>query len=631
MLRKSRLKAGCSQDWLPHKTAQPHYHAKRYTASRRLRRNGGAVVRDQILCTTPMRCCLLLLAAAGPSPAILNPQQPVSDEIRVGSQPYVSQSPYTIRVETKLVDLVVAVRDGHGRAIPGLKKGDFQIYDDGKERAIATFSEDKATAGSGESVPPSATAPVGGPAAKPGETQPARFLALFFDDVNAKDGLAGGDLGRAQAAAKRFMKDALQPGVRIGIFTVSGKQTLDFTADASKLTGTIAALSPHMRISGNGIAPCPRITPYRAYKIAQFHDRETMNIVLAEAAMANCYGATRQYIEDMAEETWRRVKEISLDTLVSIGRVVEYLGKMPGTRVLLMASSGFFGETLEPQQDKIIGEAVHAGVVINALDAKGLYSEPLPNSRPGDPRAYKGGGSTTTLVHETMNLEDRLTVVNSAMADLARGTGGVFFHDNNDLNAGFHQLGLPPEVTYRMSFSPEGAIADGSYHKLKVKLIHSGSYSVEARPGYFAPEKTAAATENPQSKIDREVMASDTLTGVPAGLSIQVGKPSASQRTLAVIVHLDISKLAFSKQNDRKTQRITFVTALLDSQGKMVAAKEGRMDLALKEATYGQLVRAGVNAKLTFEMPPGVYSLREVVAEAVGGNLSSSTNSVDLR
>jgi VWFA-related protein len=475
------------------------------------------------------------------------------------------------------------------------------------------------------------------PAAKPDDVQPddvqpARFLALLFDDVNAKDGLAAGDLGRTQAAARRFVKDALQPGVRVGIFTVSGTQTLDFTADASKITETIAALRPHMRISGNGIAPCPRITPYRAYKIAQDHDRETLSIVWAEALMANCaYGATRQYFEDMAIETWRRVKEISLDTLASISRVVDRLGKMPGTRVLVLASSGFFGETLELQENTIIDQAVHAGVVINALDAKGLYSEPPPGTRPGDPRAFRGAGSTTTLVGETMNQGDRLMVVNSAMADLAHGTGGVFFHDNNDLNAGFHKLGLEPEVTYRMSFSPEGVIAGGSYHKLKVKLIHSGTYSVEARPGYFAPEKTAAAAESQQSKIDREVMASDTLAGVPAGLSIQVGKPSANQRMVSAIVHLDISKLAFSTQNDRKTQRITFVTALFDSQGKMVAAKEGRMELALKEATYENFARTGVNAKLSFDIAPGVYNLREVVEEAVSGNLSSATNSIDLR
>jgi len=600
---------------------------------------GEAVHQSQGLSTTPLwRRFSLQLAALLLSPAILCAQQPPgSDEIRVSSQPYVPQAPYTLRVETKLVDMVVAVRDAHGHAVPGLTRDNFQIYDEGKERAISTFSED--TAASGGISQPAASAALAPPGIAPGDVpaakepiQPARFLALFFDDVNAKDGLAGGDLGRTQAAAKRFVKDAFQPGVRIGIFTASGKQTLDFTIDASQVTEAIAALKPHIRMSENGLLPCPKITPFRAFKIAHDRDRETLRIVQMEPIDPGCPRGV-DTIVSQAEDTWRRVKEISLDTLVSISRVVDYLGKMPGTRVLLMASSGFIGGSLEQQQEGIIEQAVHAGVVINALDAKALYVEEMPGARPGDTRPLdrRGGTPPTYLVHESMALGDRLTIVNAAMADLAQGTGGVFFHNNNDLNAGFHQLGLPPAVTYRMSFSPVGVIADGSYHKLKVKLVHSGSYSVEARPGYFAPEKTAAATETPQSKLDKAVMASDTLTGIPAGLSMQVGKPSAGQRTLSVIVHLDISKLAFSTLNDRKTQQITFVTALLDAQGKMVAVKEGRMDLALKQVTYDQLAQTGVNAKLSFEMAPGIYNLREVVEEAVQGNLSSSTNSVDLR
>jgi hypothetical protein len=63
----------------------------------------------------------------------------------------------------------------------------------------------------------------------------------------------------------------------------------------------------------------------------------------------------------------------------------------------------------------------------------------------------------------------------------------------------------------------------------------------------------------------------------------------------------------------------------------MVAAKQGKMELALKDATYQNLVRSGVNAKLSFEMAPGMYRLREVVEEAVGGDMASSIDLVDLR
>src|ERR1700722_15958837 len=117
---------------------------------------------------------IFLLAAA----AVLHAQQsPGPDEIRVSSQPYVPQSPYTIRVETKLVDMVIAVRDGRGRAVPGLTRDNFQIFDEGKERRIAPFSED--TDASATINLPAGTTAASLPAAKPAEVQPARFLAIL--------------------------------------------------------------------------------------------------------------------------------------------------------------------------------------------------------------------------------------------------------------------------------------------------------------------------------------------------------------------------------------------------------------------------------------------------------------------
>ena len=143
------------------------------------------------------------------------------------------------------------------------------------------------------------------------------------------------------------------------------------------------------------------------------------------------------------------------------------------------------------------------------------------------------------------------------MANLTEATGGLFYHNNNDLAQGFRELGNPPEVTYRISFRPEGVAPDGSYHKL---IIHAkGNYVVQARPGYFAPNQT----ESLQAKIDREVLSDNTIDGFPMVLAVQRGAG-----TLSVVVRVDISRLRFQKQGDRQMQRIAFTTALIDAQGK---------------------------------------------------------------
>ena len=212
------------------------------------------------------------------------------------------------------------------------------------------------------------------------------------------------------------------------------------------------------------------------------------------------------------------------------------------------------------------------------------------------------------------------------MADFAEATGGIFYHNNNDLIAGFRELGTPPEVTYRISFRPDGVVPDGSYHKLKIRITHAkGNYSLQARPGYFAPSEEAE-TQTLQAKIDREILADDTVTGFPVGIAVQRGNG-----TLSVVVKVDISKLRFAKQGDRQIQRIAFTTALIDAEGKIVAAKEGSMELALTEATYKRLSSTGVSAVLTLPASPGLYKLREVAEEAVDGKLACSTHAIEIK
>jgi VWFA-related protein len=70
------------------------------------------------------------------------------------------------------------------------------------------------------------------------------------------------------------------------------------------------------------------------------------------------------------------------------------------------------------------------------------------------------------------------------MADFAYGTGGTFFHNNNDLEIGLRRTADPPEFVYVLGFSPQRL--DGKFHKLKVKVNQSEKLTVQARQGYYA-------------------------------------------------------------------------------------------------------------------------------------------------
>jgi hypothetical protein len=82
---------------------------------------------------------------------------------------------------------------------------------------------------------------------------------------------------------------------------------------------------------------------------------------------------------------------------------------------------------------------------------------------------------------------------------------------------GFAQLGAVPETTYLIAFQPDSEDTAGKYHKLKLQLTGEHAGYAQMRPGYFAPGASADG-EKPLRQIDREALASDTITDIPVRL-----------------------------------------------------------------------------------------------------------------
>src|SRR6185437_10475983 len=69
------------------------------------------------------------------------------------------------------------------------------------------------------------------------------------------------------------------------------------------------------------------------------------------------------------------------------------------------------------------------------------------------------------------------------LAGLAEETGGVYYHNNNDLARGARQLSTPDEWSYVLAFAP-GAKADGEMHRLRVSLDGRRGDRVQARSAF---------------------------------------------------------------------------------------------------------------------------------------------------
>jgi len=579
-------------------------------------------------------------------------------EVHISSHPYQPQLA-VLHSEARLVEVEIVVRDSRGKPVKGLSRDDFEVLDSGKRREAVAFSvennasqatavglQTEARAGPPAPVPPSVPVPAQSLSAR-------RSIALFFDDVNTPPG----DLGRAKIAASHFIKEELSAGDAIAIFDVSAGEVVRPTSDTNLLITAVQGLQSHPRLSAGGIGSCPRITVYQAYQISSGDPTALQSAVLEDcqcpghdetqclafeevpAYAASSAGAgdgkvggyapaTTAIVTEVktqASATWLQAQLVSESTFDAIRVCLKTLATMPGKRMLLIASSGFVSGDVGPQEDAIVQDALRAGVVINALDAKGLYAEAptRPLNEPTDATALH----PLSMIYEARSLGERLESQDAAMARFAESTGGLFFHNNNDLNLGFYQLGVIPEVAYELAFQPA---EDGKYHELKVELKNKRSGFVQARPGYLAPNDAAAAQRNQIHALDQAITGNQDSNAIPAEVTLQLAKTTANGRRLSLNIHIDTRGLPFERQKDIHLEKLHFVVVLYDLQGTFITGREAEMEMALKPESYERLTETGITGTLSLEAAPGFYTLRSVVQEGAQGKLTAETRKVHI-
>jgi VWFA-related protein len=388
---------------------------------------------------------LLLVCAALLSPALGIAQTgapPQSAAPEAASQ----EAPFTFKGGVELVTVPVVVRSRDGNAVGDLRKESFQLFDDGKPREIASFSVEKAA---GEQ-PAGATAPA------------TRFVAYFFDDLTLGE---QGSVNALIAAASHHLA-TLAANDRAAILSTSCRLMLDFTGDRDKLRETISRLQP------NPIVQCHAPT-----------------------------GIPQQ--------------------IAMLSAMVRRMAHLPGQRSIVLISGGFsFRHDWGNMQADLVDLAVRSKVVVNTLHAHGVAaqisadsnSQKAPATQPPDTSLHRpssqqplsADGRTGQAPSDGQAArapddgrpasipDDRAGMV--ILKELSEGTGGTFTECGNDFETGFRHVAAP-EYTYILSFLPGGAKADGSFHRLRVKLKDSRKLTLQARNGYSVPKPSAAPAE----------------------------------------------------------------------------------------------------------------------------------------
>jgi VWFA-related protein len=530
--------------------------------------------------------------------------------------------PAMFKARVNLVVVPVVVRDRQGKAVGGFKQEDFQLFDKGKPQFIARFSVEKAAGHLVKTSADPATArdPDAPPVDKP-VVVPDRFIAYLFDDVHMKFG----ELGPSRDAARRHIDSALGAADRAAIFTTSGQTPQDFTDDKNLLHEALAKLRMHP-LAGQGQTRCPLMTYYIADQIINRNDPTMLGAVARDAyACANLNDM--QMATQMAQQTAQR--ELPLgdhDTRLAMGVIrdlVRRMAAMPGQRSIILVSGGFV--TLpehSTEKTEIMDRAIRASVLINSLDARGLYVDMPDITR-------QGTFQSTEIVLQQAERETRRAQAN-VMAELAAGTGATFVQNTNDLDGGFARLATAPEYYYLLAFSPQNLKMDGSFHSLKVTLKNVKDVGISARTGYYAPRHSENAVETARREIEEALFSREELDDIPVELQPQFYKTGEDMARVSVVIKVDVKRLKFRKDEDRNCNEMTVVAALFDRNGVYAAGSQKKIAMRLKDETLEKRLEGGLTIRSSFDVKPGTYSIRLVVRDVEGQLMSARNGAVEI-
>ena len=511
------------------------------------------------------------------------------------SVPLVAQMKETVNVT--VVEVPVTVIDRAGDPIRGLDAGNFEIYEDGKKREIASF--DRIDFTSHESMQAASRL---NPSAR------RNFMLLF--DLSFSTPMS---ITRAQQAARDFITRTMQDRDRVAIATIDvqrGYRLLTaFTTDKLLLSQAIA--DPRT-FTGADPLQIAGTSPFSARDVAQL-----------AGGGSSSRGDVENQIVDIAREQNRlddMYNRSKIDRQISLlGGVARLLRRVSGRKHVILMSEGFDprliqgrdaqrdeqqveemlaverGEVWKVDSDNRYGSATsisilrqmvemfrRSDVVLHAVDIRGLRIQ----------RDVKTGERAAS---------------NEGLFLLSQSTGGDVFRNSNDLRSDFAKLVRQQDVVYVLSFRGPATNA-GRYHDLKVKLVNVRGGKVIHRTGYWEVGGEGALE---RSLSNAEIILNDIPQSEVHVVSLAAPFPTKSQRAqVPVILEASGDDIIAAAKAGRATVEI--FTYAFDDGG--IARDTLFQRVTLEMAKVEQTLRgSGLKYYATLSLPEGTYAVKSLV------------------
>ena len=495
-----------------------------------------------------------------------------------------------LRVTARLVEVGVVVHHKSG-PVTDLTKDDFKIFDRGRRQKIAVFQKNGAGFARQASAPADPDVFTNRSQANPDEPRGVTIFLLdalntqFPDQIQAK---------------KEFLKllGQIRPDDRMGVYMLGRELRVlqEFSSDSRRLTEAVqrapVELTREMDIFRD---PNENDTRKDQAKV----DRALMTASAIEAIAKQVAGVPgrKNLIWISAAFPLELNKTLVADPLHTGGAALQPpdQGPAPGgeagsRRIVVQLRTGDKNvRRFTPEADRITRALNAANITMYPVDARGLVLVPDEPPVPSP-----SGFATMELV--------------------ADQTGGVAFHDTNDIHGAISKALEDSEASYTLGFYPDSGQLDSSFRTLKVEVNRPG-VEVRARKGYIAAPEEKATGPGWTRRAMEALMSPLEESGI--ALSARLDRVN---RQLAIRVAG--SDLAFYRDGDRWNGEFDVVFARQAADGHDLGTSEKLVRIGPTTSEYEALVKEGLSFTIPFP-PPGAAQVRVVVLDRSSGRVGS--------
>jgi VWFA-related protein len=499
-----------------------------------------------------------------------------------------------------VVRLDAVVTDKDGKLVTDLTADDFDVHQDGRPQKISLvrWVPIAGPQSASTSQTPSAASPSGAAPDRlaPGEVQ--RTIMIVVDDL----GTSFESYPPMRLALHRLVDEQLGPNDLVAVVrtSVPDRALQQFTSDRKALHATIDALEWNWqsRTGIEGLAPVGQPT-------------------------AISIGGSTFMAPGFADLDALRGSMSAQNTFASLATIIHSTKELPGRKAMIFVSEGMrmvdrydgpggaIGQGVIPDirttvpRDHVEDQAVRSGVVIYALDPRGLQTGRL---RADDDLSK---ATPQTVVDVGGERHQFLVDTQDALTHISQQTGGFAILDTNDLSNGLKRITDDQRGYYLIGYVPDdGTFAKPGktvrYHKVSVEVKRRGLNvrTHKAFLGFSDDDKPKASSVG--GDLLQAALSPFDSDGIPVSLTT---RPSSADGKLSIVGQVRAESIG--------AQGADVLGLVIDANGNIVSS-------GTSETTSGpQQIEASL-----YVPKPGTYQVRFAVRDRRSSAVGSDSTLV---